>query len=110
MIFNYDNECKRFNLKKSNIKEKVFGNKNIYQIFTKKKVLKTIEAFIRYFPNIANYKISHKKNSFERIKELSINEKIMNYFNTIREYLVKEKVYENYLDIYNEKITNYIFI
>ena len=37
MIFNYDNECKRFDLKKSNVKEKRFGNKKIYQIFTKKK-------------------------------------------------------------------------
>ena len=69
--------------------------------------MKTIEAFIRYFPNIANYQISHKKNSFERINELSINKKIMNYLNIIREFLVKEKVIENNHDIYYEKITNY---
>ena len=77
MIFNYDNECKRFDLKKSNVKEKVFEDKMIYETPKKKaKVFKTIEAFIRYFPNIANYQISHKINSFEIIKELSINEKI----------------------------------
>jgi hypothetical protein len=84
--------------------------KRYMKFLQKKKVLKTIKAFIRYFPNIAIYQIFHKINSFEIIKELSINKTIMKYFNTIREYLVKEKVYENYLDIYNEKITNYIFI
>ena len=110
MIFNYDNESKRFDLKKSNAKEKVFGDKMIFEIPKKKiKVLKTFEAFIKYFPNIANYQISHKKNPFDIIKELSINVKIMNYLNIISEYLVKEKVIENNLDIYYEKLTNYIF-
>ena len=73
------------------------------------KVLKTIETFIRYLPNIANYQISHKINSFEIINELSINKKVMNYLNIIREILVKEKVIENNHDIYYAKITTYIF-
>ena len=36
MIFNYDNKCKRFDLKKSNAKEKDFGNKMIYEMQKKK--------------------------------------------------------------------------
>ena len=69
MIFNYDYESKGFDLSKSNVKEKAFGEKMFYEIPKKKiKVIKTIESFIRYFPNIAEYQISQKIEPFDIIK------------------------------------------
>ena len=111
MIFNYDAESKRFDLTKSNLKKKVFGDKMIYEIPKKKrKVMKTIEAFTKYFQDLSEYQISCKNNPFEIIKELSIYEKIENYSDIIFEYLKKgkNKDYKE-LYIYKEKIMNYIF-
>ena len=111
MIFNYDYESKGFDLSKSNVKEKAFGEKMFYEIPKKKiKVIKTIESFIRYFPNIAEYQISQKIEPFDIIKELSINKKIMNYLHIIFDYLRKEKLADYYeLDLFKEKMANYIF-
>ena len=111
IIFKYDNEVKIFELTKSNIKEKLFEDKIIYEIPKKKiKAFKTIEAFTRYFPNLSKYQLNQEINPIKIIKELSINLKIKNYFEIIKDKLTQKgqldlKLYEN---LYKEKIKNYI--
>ena len=89
----------------------MFGDKKIYEIPKKKiKVMKTIEAFTKYFPDFSEYQILNKNNPFEIINELSINKKISNYLEIIRENLIKKEIIENKnnTDLYLEKIKNYI--
>ena len=54
--FKYEEDEKIFELQKSNIKDKIFEDKIIYED-TKKNLIsfKTIEAFTRYFPNLSKY-------------------------------------------------------
>ena len=110
IIFNYDKESKRFDIAKSNVKEKVFGDKMIYEIPKKKiKVMKTIEAFTKYFPDLSEYQKMNRNNPFEIIKELSINKKLKDYLVIIRDNLIKKAIIDNNnSNAYIEKIKNYI--
>ena len=111
IIFNYDDICKKFELTKSNIKDKLFEDKIIYQDSKKTLYsLKTIEAFTTYFPNLTKYQSLQDINPLDIIKELSINKAINNYFSIIKEKIIKKNLleinkYENY---YEEKLKNYI--
>ena len=110
MIFKYEKEEKKFELQKSNLKEKIFENKIIYKDPKKKYIsTKTIEAFIRYFPNLTNYQ-KQGINPLKVIEELSINIKINSYFDIIKEKIIKKKLLEinKYDSLYNEKIKDYI--
>ena len=114
ITFNYEDEendkDKKFDLTKSNIKEKLLENRIKYEIPKRNiTVFKTIEIFTRYFPNLSKYQLIYGVNPFKVIKDLSINTKINNYFE-----IIKEKVTKNYLEVnlykemYQEKIKNYI--
>ena len=109
-IFNYDNNFKKFELTKSNIKEKFFADKSIYED-SKKNIIsfKTIEAFTTYFPNLAKYQLLQGINPFNIIKELSINKKINEYFRIIKEK-IKTLAFKNekMKILYEEKIKDYI--
>ena len=111
IVFKYDDEAKIFELTKSNIKEKLFEDKIKYEIPKKKiTVFKTIEAFTRYFPNLSKYQSLQDISPLKIIKQLSINRKIKDYFQIIKEKLTKKghidsKLYET---LYQEKIQNYI--
>ena len=104
IIFKYDNKEKKFELKQSNLKEKVFEDKIIYEI-PKKNIttFKTIEAFAIYFPNLSKLEI----NPINILRELKIKEKIENYFKIIEEKL-RPVISKQYESIYNEKIKDYI--
>ena len=109
--FKYEEDEKIFELQKSNIKDKIFEDKIIYED-TKKNLIsfKTIEAFTRYFPNLSKYQSLQDINPLGIIKELSINQKINRYFEIIKEKIIKKSLIdlENYEKSYEEKMKNYI--
>ena len=111
ITFRYDNKEKKFDLKKSNLKEKDFEERIIHGDNKKKNFsLKTIEAFTRYFPNLSKYQYMQDINPLDIIKEISINQKINDYFEIIKERLIRKNVIElnSYKNFYEEKIKNYI--
>ena len=108
--FQYEDNEKKFELVKSNIKETKFGDKLNYEDPKKKFTsFKTIEAFTIYFPNLAKYQLSQDINPLVIIKELSINKKINNYFQIIKEKIIKKALLDTdtYKELYEEKIKNY---
>ena len=106
--FKYDEKIKKFELIKSNLKEKVFEDKIIYEDSKKNLIsFKTIEAFTRYFPNISKYQSLQDIYPINIIKELSITKKIKLYFDIIRERIIK-KDENKYDDLYKEKIEDHI--
>ena len=111
IIFKYEDNEKKFELTKSNIKEKLFEDKIIYEESKKKFIsLKTIEAFTRYFPNLSKYQLMQGINPFDIIKTLSINTKFNNYFDIIKEKILKHDIIDDnkYENIYKDKIKDYI--
>jgi len=107
--FKYDDFEKRFELKKSNIKEKQFEDKIIYEDPKKKTItVRTIEAFTRYFPNLSKYQIMQGANPIDIIKELSINEQINNYFEIIKKELQKNIDQKDNIKTYSEIMEDYI--
>ena len=106
--FNYNQQEKIFEISKSNIKEKYFLDNIIYEDPKKKFITcRTIEAFTRYFPNLAKYQSLQDINPIDIIKELSIEEKINNYFQIIQEKISKKD--ENlFKTLYKDKIKDYI--
>jgi len=107
--FKYDDKEKKFELKKSNIKEKQFEDKIIYEDLKRKTIsVKTIEAFTRYFPNLSKYQILQGANPIDIIKELSINEQINNYFELIKKELQKVSETKDKFKEYSERIEDYI--
>ena len=109
--FEYEKHEKKFELVKSNIKDVKFEDKIKYEDPKKKFIsFKTIEAFTRYFPNLSKYQTLQDINPLFIIKNLSINKKINNYFEIIKERIIKKSLVETdkYEDLYGEKIKNYI--
>ena len=106
--FNYNQQEKIFEISKSNIKEKYFLDNIIYEDPKKKFITcRTIEAFTRYFPNLAKYQSLQDISPIDIIKELSIEEKINNYFQIIQEKISKKD--ENlFKTLYKDKIKDYI--
>ena len=107
----YEENEKRFELTKSNIKEKLFEDRLMYED-PKKKIFsfKTIEAFTRYFPNLGKYQLVQGINPLNIIQELSINEKLTQYFQIIKEKIKTIKIGTNKHErhSYEEKIADYI--
>ena len=101
LAFNYDKKDKKFDLMKSNLKEKAFES----NIISKKKLtsFKTIEAFARNFPNLKKYGV----NPLIIIRELLIGNKINKYLKMIEEDLAPS-IPNQYEKIYIEKINDYI--
>jgi hypothetical protein len=100
-----------FDLKSSNVKEKEFEDKMIYE--NKKKgvlAFRTIESFTSHFPNLAQYQVYQDKNPLEIIQELKIPGKINNYFEIIKKCIRKEEkiTEEEYENKFQEKIKDYI--
>ena len=108
--FNYEDEDKKFDIKKINIKEKAFNNKDIVEYKNKKFIIRNISSFTKCFPDLNKYQEIIGENPFEIINELSINKKLFNYFNIIKSefiqnYNIKNKEYD---EIYSLKMKNYI--
>ena len=106
-----DDDEKKFELKKSNINKKVFKDSDIIENAKNEKVIfKTVSSFVRYFPDLNKYQDKKDINPFQIIKELSINKKIFDYFELIKNNFIHEKICneDEYDKIYDEKIKNYI--
>ena len=71
--------------------------------------IKTVETFIKFFPNLSDYYTNMDINPFQIINELSINKKLKEYFNLIKIILSEESLIEKnkYDDFYQEKIINH---
>ena len=111
MDFVYDDKEKKFELSKSNIKDKLFEDKIAYENPKKGFIsIRTIEGFTRYFPNLTRYQFLQDISPLDIIKELSINEKINSYFELIKDRFIKKNVIEQkeYETFYQEKLQNYI--
>ena len=104
-------EKDQFELSRSSIKEKTFEDNVIYEDSKKKcKSFKTIEAFTRYFPNLARYQYHNDINPIQIMKELKVNEKLNEYFKIIKDKIIKKQLIENqkYEELYREKIIDYV--
>ena len=111
ITFNYNEKNTIFELKKSDLKEKVFEDKIIYEDSKKKFAsLKTIEAFTIYFPNLNKYQRNKDKNSLDIIEKLNIHNYINNYFEILKEKIINKKLLDlkKYDSLYSEKIKDYI--
>ena len=108
--FNYEDEDKKFKIKKLSIKEKSLNDKDIIENKNKKFVIRNISSFSKCFPDLNKYQELIGENPFQIINELLINKKLFEYFDVIKnefihEYNITEKEYE---DIYDLKMKNYI--
>ena len=106
-----DDDEKIFELKKSNINKKVFKDLDIIQNAKNEKIIfKTVSSFVRYFPDLNKYQDKKDINPLQIIEELSINKKIFDYFELIKNNFIHERICdeEEYDKIYDEKIKNYI--
>ena len=102
-----------FELKKSNIKKEKKNTKDTDLIKHKKDnkvIFKTVSSFVRYFPDLNKYQDNMDINPFELISKLSINKKLFDYFDIIKNCFIHEKncSEEDYTKKYEEKIKNYI--
>ena len=109
-------EKKRESIKsKKLIKSKTFNFDNnifIAENLFKDKFTKTIENFIKDFPNLNQYKLNkynskEKINIFEFQEEINLPNKIISYFTIIYQYLKNKVKNENELDLINDKIYDY---
>ena len=108
--FSYDeDEDKKFELKKSNIHKRNWKENDIIEK-DEKACFKTVASFVRYFPDLNKYQDKNDINPFQIISELSINKKIFDYFDIIKNYFIHEKntTEEIYDQIYDEKLKNYV--
>ena len=105
-----DDDEKKFELKKSNIKEKNLKDLDFLEI-NEKYIFRTVSSFVRYFPDLNKYQDKKDINPFQIIKELSINTTMFNYFDIIKNSFIQDKKIcneEEYKKIYDQKVKNYI--
>ena len=110
VIFSYDeDEQDKFELKKSNMNKKNWKDNDIIQK-DEKVYFKTISSFVRYFPDLNKYQDKKDINPFQIISELSINKKLFDYFDIVKNYFIRERNFseEIYDKIYDDKLKNYI--
>lgn len=115
LSFTYEKEKKELLINKVKKVEKQlqFLDNMIFQNNNKKgvKICRNIEAFTKYFPNLISFQ--HKgggKDIFEIQNELNLPEKIGEFFELVKEYLIKDKKIrdQKLFDLINEKIYDYV--
>ena len=118
IYFNFKNNKREFSIYKEGLKEKQL---NFLDSFTfkdthdKGRLCKTIEQFIRYFPNL-NKRISLEGKTYDENdigilevqKELEIPKKLRLFFNMVSEHLKKIIKNEDELNTMNNKIYDYV--
>ena len=108
--FRYDGDDDDiFKIKLSNIKEKNFENNFIQDTKKDINIFKTIESFASNFPNLIEYQILQDENPLEVMSKLKIPKALREYFQLIREKLIKStKISEADFDtLYQAKIEDY---
>lgn len=108
--FIYEDNEKIFELKQSKEKDFTFEGNYKYNNKTNFYTLKTIAAFAKFFPNLSNYQYSMSKNPLHIINELSINQKLKAYFNSIKAMFTSSVLIgkNQFNELYQEKIINYV--
>ena len=108
--FEKDNKENIFAIKAYNAKDKVLEGKTFYEDPKKGTlIMKTIEAFTTHFPDLTKFQLYQDKNPIEILSELNFLTIINQYFEIIKEKLIKrEKIPENEYAKYQEKIQDYI--
>ena len=95
IFFNYNNEKKEFYFTKSKMKEKDYAKKKAEKKL-KKNFCKSIKSFTKKFPDLTIY---GEKDIFAMQTELNMPEKLDQYFNMIKEYLLLNKKVSTSIDI-----------
>lgn len=109
--FFYLEDEKKFELKKSNIKEKSLKDSDILEMVKKDKIIvRNISSFIRYFPDLNKYQNLLDISPFQIMGQLEINKKLIYYFDIIRATFIQGNICseEEYDNIYDLKIINFI--
>ena len=91
--FFYLEDEKKFELKKSNIKEKSLKDSDILEMVKKDKIIvRNISSFIRYFPDLNKYQNLLDISPFQIMGQLEINKKLIYYFDIIRATFIQENI------------------
>ena len=115
LSFTYEKDKKELMINKVKKVEKQlqFLDNMIFQNNNKKgtKICRSIESFTKNFPNLIAFQ--HKdggKDIFEIQNELNLPEKIGEFFEYVKEYLIKDKKIKDQklFDLINEKIYDYV--
>ena len=110
----YFNEAEKFlKVEKGKIKSKDLLNLKDDDVIEDKKkrciLCKTIKIFTNEFPSIAKIQEMQDIDLIEFEKEINLTETLDNYFNIIKEYLLKNgKINEKYFETVNHKIYDYV--
>jgi len=107
LFFTYNDSKKEFYFLKSKTKEKEYLKKKS-EHKVKKNYCKSIKSFTKKFPDLNAYQMEN--DILEIQKELNIPQKILEYIDVIKEYLVVNKKITNSkdIDLIIEKIYDYI--
>ena len=105
-----NSENNKFEIKKSN---KRGGSKNNDFIENKndKAIFRSISSFIKYFPDLNKYQEIFGVNPFQIITDLSINKKLFDFFELVKNVFIQENndiTEKEYREIYDLKMKNYI--
>ena len=107
LFFTYNDNKKEFSFLKSKAKEKEYLKKKS-EHKVKKNYCKSIKSFTKKFPDLNAYQMEN--DVLEIQKELNIPQKLLEYIDVIKEYLVLNKKITNSkdIDLIIEKIYDYI--
>ena len=107
-IYNENEKC--FELKKSKTKDYTFQGNYKYNKKNNSYTLKTIAAFAKFFPNLSKFQFSMNLSPLKIINELSINQKLKEYFDMIKKTHTSNLLIEknHFNELYQEKIVNYV--
>ena len=113
-VYEKDKKLLLINKVKKAEKQLQFLDNMIFQS-TKKgiKLCRNIEEFTKYFPNLnalINKEEANSKDVFNLQKELNLPQKLDEYFDYVKEYLIKEKKIKDQqlFELINEKIYDYV--
>jgi len=103
IFFKYNNEKKELNIYQEDMGDKQLDFLDSF-IFVdanqKAKLCKTIDSFIKYFPDLNIY-ANEKNTVFDIERVLKVPDNLSNFFNIIRNYLVKKKLEQIYDKVYD---------
>jgi hypothetical protein len=116
LFFRYNNEKKELNIYQEDMGDKqldFLGSFIFVDVNQKAKLCKTIESFIKTFPDLNKY-INNKdnKNVFDIEKQLNVPEQLTDFFNVIKINLRRKKIDEIFDKVYDyvmSKLYNKIY-
>ena len=112
LYFKYDDK-KKLNIYKEDLSERQleFLNSFVFQDDKDAKTCKTIKSFTNIFPDINKIAANaiETKNVFDIQKELNVPKEINEFFNIIKNYLVKKIKDENELNLIYNKIYDHVW-